>query len=524
MGREGSGRRGRWKMGRDRILRTLLLLTMGAAASAPGGQAQKSAAAAEARLEGMALLTAGLEAMGGRERLAALGSVRLEAEVTQYQVGQTPRPDELAVRLGTSTYALTRNLRTQEWYLDASASPEAPEPRLRVVSARGDSFQHDLRNNTILEVPEGLGLEALAERLPFAPAALLEAWSRSETVRALPPGSSGAAALTYADSAGRQIALTFDGRGLVRSIGIVERHGQLGDVVKRSTFTDYRAVADLLLPFTVVNTLDSLVTCESVLHDVTLDPPLEGALFSRPEGVPSSATQNRPTVADGAQKVEEIVPGVFQILNVTPLYNVMLVQQDDDVYVIDAPGGETAYELVRDSALRVLGGKEITGLVLTHHHFDHSSNLWRYLASGTKVFAPSSNEPFIRSVADAPRLGLREPRFPEPDIEAVDSRLTVGTGVNRFELIDAGPNPHADAILIVYFPEHKLFWVPDIYGYYPGFTPPPLLLSFAERFEELDLDVEIIATAHTELSSVTEFRDMVRRVRAGLAQPGGSDR
>jgi glyoxylase-like metal-dependent hydrolase (beta-lactamase superfamily II) len=279
-----------------------------------------------------------------------------------------------------------------------------------------------------------------------------------------------------------------------------------------------------MLPFAVVNTLGTLVTVESAIYDVALNAPVDPALLRRPERVPAAPARTQPTVAGGAQKVEEIVPGVYQILNVTPLYNVMLVRQDEDVLVIEAPGDDDAYDLVRDSARSVLGGRDITTLVLTHHHFDHTSNLWRYLNAGTKVIAPAGDEAFVRSVARAPRLDVRTDSASEPDLELVRGRRMVGTGPNRFELIDAGPNPHADEILIAYFPEHKLLWVPDIYGYLPGFTPPPLLLSFADRLEALDLDLETIATAHTELSSVAELRDMVARARASAGQPGGSDR
>jgi hypothetical protein len=32
----------------------------------------------------------------------------------------------------------------------------------------------------------------------------------------------------------------------------------------------------------------------------------------------------------------------------------------------------------------------------------------------------------------------------EPEIELVEGRRMIGAGPNRFELIDAGPNPHAE--------------------------------------------------------------------------------
>lgn len=496
---------------------TMLALLLG---MCPPVAAQAPSSAVAARARGVAILSRGLEAMGGVDRLSSLRSVLLEAEVTQYQIGQAPRPDEAATRLGTSVYALTRDLDSGAWYLESSVSREATEPRLRVVNGLDDRFQYDLRNKAILEIPEGLGLGILSERLPFAPMALLGAWGRSETVRSLPPAGDGTMALTYADSVGRQIALTFDGDGLLRSMETVERHPQFGDVVKASAFSDYRPVGGFLLPFRVVNTLGPTVTIQSDIFGIVPDSPVDEALLRRPEGGSAASPQGRPTVAGGAQKVEEIVPGIYQILNVTPLYNVMLVRQDDEVYVIEAPGDAESYELVQDSARNVLGGEEITAVVLTHHHFDHTSNLWRYLAAGKKIIAPAGDEEFVRSVARAPRMGIGSTEVTDPDLDLVEGRRMVGSGPNRFELIDVGPNPHADEILVAYFPEHRLLWVPDIYGYLPGFTPPPLLLSFADRLEELGLDVETIATAHTELSTIAEFRQMVERVRETAAQRG----
>ena len=89
------------------------------------------------------------------------------------------------------------------------------------------------------------------------------------------------------------------------------------------------------------------------------------------------------------------------------------------------------------------------------------------------------------------------------------------------ELIDVGANPHAEQILVAYFPEHRLMWVPDIYGYLPGYTPPPLLLAFAKRFAELELDVETFATAHTETTTLEEFWEMVEEVGGERPASGG---
>lgn len=488
------------------------VVTLGAPADGAG-----QTASLEARRDGLALLASGMEAMGGLERLRSLRTVRQRAEVLQYQVGQAASADSVAGRRGTSYYTFVRDLGTGGWFVESSAERDAPEPRLRIVSTPADRFQHDLAGNRVLEFREDVNLDVLSDRLPFAPEVLLQALQRAETVRRLPGGAEGSnhfAALAFADSTGRQITLTFDGGNLLRSVETVEAHEQLGDVVRATTFDDYRRVGDLLLPFSSRSLLGDVPYTETTTWKVELDPGVDVGLFQRPEDVPVTPPRPRPTVSGGEQKVEEIVPGVFQVLNVTPLYNVLFVQQGDRVFVIEAPGDEGAYDFVQESIASTCPGARVEALVLTHHHYDHTSSLWRYLRDGARVFAPGGAAGFVRDVARAPRLASGS-MPPDVDVEPVYGRRLIGSGPNRFELIDVGPNPHSVEILVAYFPEHGLMWVADIYGYFPGFTPPQLLVPFADELEELGLDVTTFATAHTDLSDIGEFREMVGQARSG---------
>jgi glyoxylase-like metal-dependent hydrolase (beta-lactamase superfamily II) len=265
-----------------------------------------------------------------------------------------------------------------------------------------------------------------------------------------------------------------------------------------------------VVPYRITTELPGVFQAEAACTEVTPGAPLDASMLAVPEGVrpdPRASTSGKHSV--------EPFPGIHHLVNVVPGYNMLWVEQEDGVYVIEAPDGPgTSEEVLADVAARA-PGKPVRGFVLTHFHYDHSAGLWTYIERGIPIWTTQGVRDFVEEVAAAPRTlaGVREAR--KPVMEMVEGRRMIGSGPNRFELIDAGPNPHAEQILIVYFPERKLLYVPDIYGYYPGFTPPPLLQSFADRLDALNLDIRTVLTAHTDPDSIEGMQRMIRQVRGG---------
>jgi glyoxylase-like metal-dependent hydrolase (beta-lactamase superfamily II) len=161
-------------------------------------------------------------------------------------------------------------------------------------------------------------------------------------------------------------------------------------------------------------------------------------------------------------------------------------------------------------------------VVLTHHHTDHSGGLWTYLARGITVFTTPGNEALVRAIASAPRaVDGRLVAVPQPRIEIVAQRRTLGSGANAVELIDVGPNPHAAEILVAYLPGRKMLYVPDIYGYSPEFQPPEMLVAFADTVARMKLKVETFVTAHTEPTTWAQYQEGVAQARAVVTSTAG---
>jgi len=313
--------------------------------------------------------------------------------------------------------------------------------------------------------------------------------------------------ITYVNGSGSQVALSFDARnGRLLLAETREEHPQFGDMTQRVAFDDYREISGMHLPLSAKSGMGPFPELEVEGLALELGVAFDASRLARPVGArPASAP------SELEQRIDEIVPGIYQIMNIEAGYHVTFVVQEKRVTVFEAPGGPATSRQVLETIREIVPEAEIEMFVLTHHHFDHSAGLFTYIAAGIPIALTPGNEPFVREVAAATR-GVQRPQS-EPQLCLVDGRRSFGSGPNRFELIDVGPNPHAKEILIAYFPEHKLVYVPDVYGYLPDFTPAPLLRAFADRMDDLDLDVDTFATAHTQPTSLEKYRKMVRAAR-----------
>lgn len=461
--------------------------------------------------QALAVLDAGLDALGGRERVAAIPTLRYVAEVVTHRYGQAATPEEEGSSPPRTLYfTWSRDLPGERWILDVAREADA-EPDTTIVWSEQERFVYRRPQNVIHSVGEFEAfLEPTLRGLTFAPELLLDAWGRAGSLRYLGThmaGDSRQAVITYVNGSGSQVALSFDAsNGRLLLAETREEHPQFGDMTQRVAFDDYREISGMHLPLSARSGTGPFPELEVEGLALEIGVAFDASRLARPVGArPASAP------SELEQRIDEIVPGIYQIMNIEAGYHVTFVAQDKRVTVFEAPGGPATSRQVLGMIREIVPDAEIEMFVLTHHHFDHSAGLFTYIAAGIPIALTPGNEPFVREVAAATRGGQR-PQW-EPQLCLVDGRRSFGSGPNRFELIDVGPNPHAKEILIAYFPEHKLVYVPDVYGYLPDFTPAPLLRAFADRMDDLDLDVDTFATAHTQPTSLEKYRKMVRAAR-----------
>ena len=483
----------------------------------------------QSQREAVAVLSRAIAAHGGYARARAAGSVSMRVQGVGYMVGQEVHPD--TARSPGTPAGGPAPAQARTYLSDASGawdvvemfpSDTASRPSRRLVRTATDRFVFRYPNNTVQSV-DAAAMRTVLAVTPYVPAILLSAWDRPAALRSAGRQRVGGAAydvVTSADESGQQMSLFFDTRtSLLARIETMAANEPFGLGVQEVAYSDYRPEGGLALPHAVTMRLGGRTVGEMTVTRVDLSPRLDSTTLTRPQGATAGQpiTVPAPPTAIRNLPVNRLAEGVYTIPEVLPGYLLMFADGGDYSTVIEADGSPALSESVLRTVRETIPGKPVRYVVLTHHHYDHSGGLWAYIANNITVVTTPGDVPFVRRIAALPRAWEGRMVGPlTPAIETVTGRRSYGSGPGAIEVYDVGPNPHAQEILVVYFPAQKLLYVPDIYGYFPGFTPPNLLVSFADRLATLGLDIQAILPAHAPQSTWAEFQTAVAQARTAL--------
>jgi hypothetical protein len=243
-----------------------------------------------------------------------------------------------------------------------------------------------------------------------------------------------------------------------------------GDIVSRTTFSSWsRAHEGVHLPRTRTTTRNGIPyeTWSLTTLDVVESVPADS--FAIPDSLRQMGLHRPPLALDTAHVVADGV--VF----IPATWNVLLARQPDGVVVIEAPHSSRYSRLVIAEAARRFPGVPIKAVIATDFMWSHYAGIREYIARGVHVYTPDANVAGLRRILAAPHQLAPDSlaRAPRPAvITGVASRLTIGTGLNRIELIPAiePGTDYGEHMLVVYFPDRRLLYASDLLPT-PAFEP-----------------------------------------------------
>jgi hypothetical protein len=243
-----------------------------------------------------------------------------------------------------------------------------------------------------------------------------------------------------------------------------------GDIVSRTTFSSWsRAHEGVHLPLTRTTTRNGIPyeTWSLTTLDVVASVPADSFV------IPDSLRQrglHQPTLALDTGHV--VADGVVFL---PAIWNVLLVRQPDGVVVIEPPHSPRYSRLVIAEAARRFPDIPIKAVIATDFMWSHYAGIREYIARGVPVYTPDANVADLRRILAAPHQLVPDSlaRAPRPArITGVASRLTIGTGSNRIELLSAiGPGTdYGEHMLVAYLPDQRLLYASDLLPT-PAFEP-----------------------------------------------------
>ena len=299
------------------------------------------------------------------------------------------------------------------------------------------------------------------------------------------------------EGAERVVDITTDAGPITLAVGADNRptriqspgaHINLGDVVLTTTFADYADAGGLQLPTRIATKVDDFTTgTYQVKTSTAASGSVEAPAEARAAALPAAPAVN---IA-----VDEVAPGVWFLAGQS--HHSAVVAFKDRLVMIEAPQSEARSLAAIARAKQLRPGAPLTHLVMSHHHFDHSTGLRAAIAEGLTIVTQAGNEAFVKEMAARPFT--RQPdtlaKAPKPPtVVAVGDTHTITDGARELVLYHVAGNPHSDTMLMAYLPRERLLIEVDAFS--PGGTYHPYAANLLEHVQRLKLRVDRVIPLH----------------------------
>jgi hypothetical protein len=426
------------------MMRVTIRLGLGLLAAwllaAPAAASEQDVGTARAVLERAA------EAMGGLERLRGLDNVVLTGfgQRVYYQGGGFITGEEKAP---PKWQALTDVQRTFDLPGERAVYQERWGQEFPFAGLFGLNFA---RNSAVQT-----GGQLLDHPLP----ALLEALDAETRLGAVADEDGTIVVEFTPEGAASPAWLGIDARtGLPKFSRWISGSVNLGDLTTTAWFTGYTPVKGVQLPMGLMQELDwrgqvsLMFQVDSYRVDV--------AEAELPE-FPIPPITRRPDAPFA--RVTKLADGVWDVRVGTA--GGAVVEFADRLVMFEAYGGE-AQTLARiDAANRLVPGKTVEAVIVSHHHFDHTGGLRAALSRGLEVISHRGNEGIIREMAARPAVHYPDALAASPHelkFTPVDDKLVLEDATRRLEIYRVIEHAHMPNAVFAYLPKERITMEGDL--------------------------------------------------------------
>lgn len=448
-------------------------------------------------------------AIGGKERIQAINTLMIEGEGENFNLGQNKSPDAELPVYKVTEFQRAIDFTNGRWRQEQTRVPNFPtgnpNPQKQIAAVDGSIAFNVAADGTATRVSDMAARDRRTElhhhpvgilRLALAQGAQLSNARKEGNFDAVDVATSQGDKLTlFVDSASK----------LPAKVASTSYNVNLGDVAVETEFKNYEDAGGLQLPSQLISRLDKYnvadihVTKSAINTDV--------GNLAAPDAVKSAAA---PTPTANVT-VEQVAKGVWYLAGQS--HHSVLVEFADHLTLIEAPQNETRTLAVIAKARELKPDKPLKYVVNTHHHFDHSGGIRAAVAEGLTVITHEQNKAFYEDVVARKHTIVADAlaKNPKPlTIETVGDKHILKDATRTVELHHIAGNPHADTLLMVYFPAERLLTQADVYSPPAPNAPPPPAFPFAgnllENIQKNNLRVDRLMPIHGRIVPFNELR------------------
>ena len=450
-------------------------------------------------------------ALGGRDRIESAATLRIAGNGVLGYLGQDMTPETTELSFTLSDYTRDIDLSAVRFRTEQTRTPTFPyfrglDPIPETFGLDGDVAYSVGADNSASRQSDVVATDWRAAYYHHPLTLVRAALDPAATVTNVrSEGAERLADITTAD--GIALTLAIDSADdLLTRISSLGHHENLGDVTNETRFAEYRETDGLMLPTRLTSMVDdyTLLAFDATSHQLDGD---VGDLAA-PEAAASAAPITAPPAANVT--VEDLGDGLWFLAGES--HNSVLAEFSDHLLLIEAPN-EVRTLAVIETARELVPDKPLTHLVNSHHHFDHSAGIRAAVSEGLTIITHADNAAFYRELVDRPRTIGPDALTANPQpltVESVEDALTHEDDTMSVELYHIADSPHADTLLMAYFPRQRVLAQADPFSTGRSFNP--YAANLLENIRRLGLRVDRLAPVHGEIAP---FDALVSVVEAG---------
>jgi glyoxylase-like metal-dependent hydrolase (beta-lactamase superfamily II) len=464
-------------------------------------------------------IDAAAAALGGSDRIQAVKTLTIEGEGTNGNLGQDLRPEATSQMFKVTAYKRTIDVAGNRARVEQTREPnftyfQGQAPIRQVLGIDGDVAYNVAPTGVATRAPNPVATDRRIE-IYHHPVTIVRA-ALDPAAKLSNPRTEGNENLVDVTTAGGlNFTLAVDSStGRPARVTSKVNNTNLGDVMVETSFADYQEANGLQLPTRLLTKTDNITTSDIHVTRQVVD--AEAGDLTAPAAAASAApiTGTEPATVTA----EQIGKGIWYLAGQS--HHSVLVEFKDHLALIESPQNEIRTLAVIAKARELRPDKPLTQLISTHHHFDHSGGIRAAVSEGLTIIAHAGSADHYRDAVAKPHTVMPDAltRNPKPlKIEVVQDQMVLDDGTMTVNLYRMDGSPHADTLLMAYFPKERVLVEADVFS--PGAAVDPFAANLMDNIRKRNLRVDRIAPLH---GKVVPYSELVKAVQKGAANRANS--
>jgi glyoxylase-like metal-dependent hydrolase (beta-lactamase superfamily II) len=448
-------------------------------------------------------------AIGGSDRIQAVKTLILEGEGTNGNLGQDVTPEATGQTFTVTDYKRAIDIAGGRARIEQTRTPnftffQGQQAQKQVLGVDGDVAYNVAPNGTATRASNAVANDRRVD-IYHHPLTIVRAALDPMAKLSNPRTQDNQSVVDVATANGLNFTLAIDSATkLPTRVVSMTDNTNLGDVAIETSFADYQEVNGLQLPARLTTNTDKYQTAEIRVVKQTVDGDVGD--LAAPAAAASAAPITGPPPPNVT--VTEVSKGIWWLAGQS--HHSVLVEFSDHLTLIETPQNDTRALAVIAKARELRPNKPLTHVVNSHHHFDHSGGIRAAVSEGLTVIAQKASAPFYQEAATRAHTIVPDAlaKNPKPlQVEAVDEEMILKDDTMTVNLYHIAGNPHADTLLMVYFPRERILVEADVYN--PGAAVTPFAPNLVDNIKKHNLRIDRIVPLH---ATIGPYSDLLKTV------------